>query len=148
MRLKKLHQNRLSPTGIKAKFSHQMTIKILCFSPRHFKHCFRLGLVDICQNQESEENCCIVDSMGSMGFVSPHPKVNMALRFDCGQCSLADKFYIMMLRFARHPAFMFLLYDVVQSREAQLGYHLLLKSSVYKQTQQRVFLIGKIDENF
>lgn len=33
---------------------------------------------------------------------------------------------------------MFLLYDVIQRREAQLGYHLLLKSSVYKQTQRRV----------
>ena len=33
---------------------------------------------------------------------------------------------------------MFLLYDVIQRRESQLGYHLLLKSSIYKQTQKRI----------
>ena len=33
---------------------------------------------------------------------------------------------------------MFLLYDVIQQQKAQLGYHLLLKSSIYKQTQRRV----------
>ena len=44
----------------------------------------------------------------------------------------------MMLRFAQHSKFMFLLYDMVQWQEAQLGYHLLLKSLIYKQTQRGV----------
>ncbi len=41
-------------------------------------------------------------------------------------------------RFARHPVFMFLVYDVIHKRKAALGYSLLVKSGMWEKTEELI----------
>jgi len=46
-----------------------------------------------------------------------------------------EKTYLLLSRFARHPTFMYLLYDVIQRRKSALGNSLLVKRSDYQTLQ-------------
>ncbi len=43
-----------------------------------------------------------------------------------------------MFRYARHPVFMFVVYDVIYRRKAVLGYSLLIKSGILEKTEELI----------
>lgn len=45
---------------------------------------------------------------------------------------------IIMLRFSRHPVFMFIVYDVIHRRKAALGYSLLIKSGLWDKIENLI----------
>lgn len=72
-----------------------------------------------------------------MGIVAPFKKIR--------ELSLNNDYNTNDIRFAKHHAFMFLLYDFINRHHSSLGYHLLTKTRFWEETHAKVDFLSLLD---